>query len=70
VLDPLHIGQQFADWSSSASEFYVADAPAILAGDPTIALYVAAILARRLDAANRWLVAVKRQLQTGESLPA
>ena len=34
------------------SEFYVADAPAILA--------------RRLDAANRWLVAVKRQLQTGE----
>ena len=25
------------------------------------------MLARRLDAANRWLVAVKRQLQTGES---
>ena len=48
------------------SEFYVADAPAILAGDPTVALYVAAILARRLDAANRWLVAVKRQLQAGE----
>ncbi|HKF09947.1 MAG TPA: Crp/Fnr family transcriptional regulator [Xanthobacteraceae bacterium] len=49
------------------SEFYVADAPAILAGNPTVALYVAAVLARRLDAANRWLVAVKRQLQTGES---
>ena len=48
------------------SEFYVADAPAILARDPTVALYVAAILARRLDAANRWLVAVKRQLQIGE----
>src|SRR5262249_45631100 len=47
------------------SEFYVADAPAILARDPTVALYVAAILARRLDAANRWLVAVKRQLQAG-----
>jgi len=47
-------------------EFYVADAPAILAGDPTVALYVAAILARRLDAGNRWLVAVKRQVQTGE----
>jgi CRP/FNR family cyclic AMP-dependent transcriptional regulator len=47
------------------SEFYVADAPAILAADPTVALYVAAILAR-LDAANRWLVAVKRKLQTGE----
>ena len=49
------------------SEFYVADAAAILAGDPTVVLYVAAMLARRLDAANRWLVAVKRQLQTGES---
>jgi CRP/FNR family transcriptional regulator, cyclic AMP receptor protein len=49
------------------SEFYVAGTPAILAGDPTVALYVAAILARRLDAANRWLVAVRRQLQTGES---
>src|SRR5438132_240216 len=48
------------------SEFYVADAPAILSGDPIVALYVAAILARRLDAANRWLVAVKRPLQTGE----
>ena len=48
------------------SEFYVADAPAILAADPTVALYVAATLARRLDAANRWLVAVKRQIQTGE----
>src|SRR5215831_11354892 len=48
------------------SEFYVADARAMLAGDPIVALYVAAILARRLDAANRWLVAVKRQLQTGE----
>ncbi len=48
------------------SEFYVADGSAILASDPTVALYVAAILARRLDAANRWLVAVKRQVQTGE----
>ena len=48
------------------SEFYVADAPAIFAGDPTVALYVAAILARQLDAANRWLVAVKREIQTGE----
>jgi CRP/FNR family transcriptional regulator, cyclic AMP receptor protein len=48
------------------SEFYVADAPAMLAGDPTVALYVAAILARRLDAANRSFVEVKRQLQAGE----
>jgi CRP/FNR family cyclic AMP-dependent transcriptional regulator len=48
------------------SEFYVADAQAILGSDPTVALYVAAILARRLDDANRWVVAVKHQLQTGE----
>jgi CRP/FNR family cyclic AMP-dependent transcriptional regulator len=48
------------------SEFYVADAQAILGGDPAVALYVAATLARRLDAANRWLVAVKRQVQAGE----
>ena len=47
------------------SEFYVADAPAILAGDPSVALYVAAILARRLEAANRSLIEVKRQLQAG-----
>jgi CRP/FNR family cyclic AMP-dependent transcriptional regulator len=48
------------------SEFYVADAPTMLAGDPTVALYIAAILARRLDAANRSLIEVKRQLQAGE----
>jgi CRP-like cAMP-binding protein len=50
------------------SEFYVADAPAILAGDPTVALYVAAMLARRLDAANRSLIEVKQQIQAGEPL--
>ena len=48
------------------SEFYVADAQAILTGDPIVALYVAAILARRLDAGNRSLIEVKRQLQAGE----
>ena len=31
-----------------------------------VALYVTVILARRLDAANRWLVAVKRHVETGE----
>ena len=50
------------------SEFYVADAQAMLTGDPTVALYVAGILARRLDAANRSLIEVKHQLQAGESL--
>ncbi|MGB8604215.1 hypothetical protein, partial [Bradyrhizobium sp.] len=33
----------------------------------TVALYVAAILARRLDAGNRSLIEVKRQLQAGEA---
>ena len=54
-------------WTLEPSEFYVADGSAILAGDPTVALYVTAILARRLDAANRWLVAVKSQVHTGAS---
>jgi CRP/FNR family transcriptional regulator, cyclic AMP receptor protein len=50
------------------SEFYVANAQAMLARDPTVALYVAAILARRLDAGNRSLVEVKHQIQSGEPL--
>jgi CRP/FNR family transcriptional regulator, cyclic AMP receptor protein len=41
-------------------------APAMFAGDPTVALYVAAILARRLEAANRSLIEVKHQLKAGE----
>jgi CRP/FNR family cyclic AMP-dependent transcriptional regulator len=48
------------------SEFHVADAAALLAADPVAALYVAAILARRLDGANEALILVKRQLQAGE----
>jgi hypothetical protein len=38
----------------------------MFAGDPTVALYVAAILARRLEAANRSLIEVKHQLKAGE----
>jgi CRP/FNR family cyclic AMP-dependent transcriptional regulator len=48
------------------SEFHVVDAPTLLTGDPTIALYVASILAQRLDGANRALIEVKRQLKAGE----
>jgi CRP/FNR family transcriptional regulator, cyclic AMP receptor protein len=48
------------------SEFFVADARAILADDPTVAIYVATILARRLDAANRSLIELKHQLKAGE----
>jgi CRP-like cAMP-binding protein len=49
------------------SEFFVADAPTLLAIDSAVALYVAAILAHRLDSANRALLDVKRQLIAGES---
>src|SRR5215472_12195114 len=52
------------------SEFLVADAPTLLAIDPAVALYVAAILAQRLDGANRALLDVKRQLRAGEPLSA
>jgi CRP/FNR family cyclic AMP-dependent transcriptional regulator len=48
------------------SEFHIADAPTVLANDATVTLYVAAILARRLDSANRALIEVKRQLHAGE----
>jgi CRP-like cAMP-binding protein len=48
------------------SEFLVADAPTLLAIDPAVALYVATILAHRLDSANRSLLDVKRQLRAGE----
>ena len=48
------------------SEFIVADAAALLAGDAAATLYIAAILARRLDGANAALVEVKRQLEAGK----
>src|SRR5262249_59152660 len=47
------------------SAFHVADAATLLANDPTVALYVAAILAGRLDAANVALVEIKHQLESG-----
>src|SRR5262249_50654701 len=52
------------------SEFFVADAPTLLAIDPAVALYVATILAHRLDNANRALLEVQRQLRAGESRSA
>jgi CRP/FNR family transcriptional regulator, cyclic AMP receptor protein len=49
----------------AASEFHVADAATLLQ-DPAALLYVTLILARRVDAANRGLVELKRQVDTGE----
>jgi CRP-like cAMP-binding protein len=48
------------------SEFHVADAATLLVQDPVVILYVAAVLARRLDAANQALIELKRQVQAGE----
>jgi CRP/FNR family cyclic AMP-dependent transcriptional regulator len=48
------------------SQFYVADAAALLRVDPIALLYVATVLARRLDDANRALIELKRQVQAGQ----
>jgi CRP-like cAMP-binding protein len=48
------------------SEFAVADAATLLSSDPAATLYIASILAARLDAANVALIEIKRQLETGK----
>ena len=50
------------------TEFHVADAASLLTDDPATVLYVTVLLARRLDATNRALTEVMRQLQTGQPL--
>jgi CRP/FNR family cyclic AMP-dependent transcriptional regulator len=49
-----------------ASQFHVADATTILKVDPIALLYVATVLAQRLDSANRGLLELRRQVQAGE----
>jgi CRP/FNR family cyclic AMP-dependent transcriptional regulator len=49
-----------------ASQFYVADAATLLRVDPIALLYVATVLARRLDGANQALIELKRQVQADE----
>jgi len=44
----------------------LADAAAMLRVDPIALLYVATVLAQRLDSANRGLLELKRQVQAGE----
>ena len=48
------------------SDFYVANAAALLAHDSAVPLYIAVVLAQRLDGANQALVELKRQLRAGE----
>src|SRR5262245_1852358 len=49
-----------------ASQFHVADAATILKIDSIALLYVATVLAQRLDSGNRGLVELKRQFQGDE----
>ena len=48
------------------SEFHVADATTLLTQNPIAVLYVATVLAHRLDGANHALIQLKDQLQSGE----
>ena len=63
LLDQPHTAEVRA---LQASQFFVADAAALLRVDPVALLYVATVLARRLDDANRALIELKRQVQAGE----
>lgn len=49
------------------SQFHVADAAALLAQDPAALLYIATVLARRVDYANQALLELKSELAAGES---
>ena len=48
------------------SQFHVADAAALLLQDPLVLLHVAALLARRLEAANQAFIELKSQVQAGQ----
>ena len=48
------------------SEFYVADAAVLLVKDPVALVYVAAVLAQRLDRANHAFIELKGQIQTDQ----
>ncbi len=48
------------------STFYVADGRSFLEIDPTAALYVAVVLAGRLDLVNRYLIEARSQLKPAE----
>ena len=48
------------------SRFHVANATTLFAQDPIAVLYVAAVLARRLDGANHAFIQLKSQLHAGQ----
>jgi CRP/FNR family cyclic AMP-dependent transcriptional regulator len=49
------------------SQFHVANATTLLKQNPSALLYLATVLAHRLDGANQDLIQLKNQLQTGET---
>ena len=49
-----------------SSQFHVADAAAMLGQVSIVLLYVAAVLAQRLDGANQAVIELKSQLQAGQ----
>ena len=49
-----------------ASQFHIANATAFLTQNPIAVLYVATVLAHRLDGANHALIQIKHQLQSDE----
>ena len=49
-----------------SSQFHVANAATLLEHNPMAVLYVATVLARRLEGANHALIELKSQLKTGE----
>ena len=63
LLDQPHTAEVRA---LEASQFHVADAATLFRIDPIALLYVATVLARRLDGANQALIELKRQVQDGE----
>ena len=50
------------------TEFHVAHAANLLRDDPATILYVALLLAQRLDASNRTLIEIKSQLESGHPI--
>jgi CRP/FNR family cyclic AMP-dependent transcriptional regulator len=63
LLDQPHMADVRA---LEASQFHVADAATLLRVDPIALLYVATVLARRLDDANQALIELRRQVQAGQ----
>jgi len=63
LLDKPHTADVLA---LEASQFHIAEAASLLAQNPIAVLYVATVLAHRLEGANHALIQLKGQLQAGQ----